>query len=190
MAVLLWGMSVVVGCRPQAPDVTRLPRVEVPFTGITDGRNEAATPVPEPEDQAGATPQVVPDLPDPKPGRYEHFFDYELEFNQGNISVLSASPRTTQHPTFVDRRMGRFAFELFVGDHLLERVRFDFPLLGATTNDEPDDFEAGLTSRSTVVIPSHERATWARILDRKTRKTHPVDWPPGAGSSTGGTSGQ
>ena len=165
-------------CRPEAPDLKRLPRVEVPFTGITDGSNPTATPVPEPVEPGPPPDEVVEDLPDPAAELHSLFVEYELQFSHGTVSVLSSKRFRTAQPTAADRMMGRFAFELFVGHTLLERVRFDFPLLGASTRKGQDPLEQGLTAQARVVVPLHERATVARVLDRKTRKVYPVPWPP------------
>ncbi len=175
-------LLLLAACRPQAPKLKSLPRLEVPFDGVTDGKNPAAEPVPEaraqPEEEPA--PAVNSDLPDPKGQSYESFFRYTLQFAQGDVSVLSTKSVAMKHPTTAPRKMGRFAVELFVGSELLERVRFDFPLLGAARAGEEDPIEKGLTTQMELLVPLVERATWARVLDRKTRKTYPLSWPPGS----------
>lgn len=183
----------LVGCQPKAPDMTRMPRFEVPFDGITDGSNPHATTVPEKQAQEqlparkteqpkdSQTDRVLDssaDLPDPPAASYSEFVSYELQFSRGEVSVLSAKSFRPRNAMQAERRMGRFAFELFVGHELLERVRFDFPLLGATTASELDPLESGLTTQTTVQLPYVMRATTARILDRKSRRVIEVVWPP------------
>lgn len=177
-------LLVLIGCRPEAPDPKQLPRVEVPFSGFTDGSNRRATPVPAPAVSAApavATPsEGVGDLPDPPAAHYLDFIEYELQFVRGDVRVLGERKVRYKQPVAAERRMGRFALELFVGDELLERVRFDFPLLGAGALGGDDSIEHGLTSRATVRVPLVERARRAQLLDRKTRKVVAVSWPPGS----------
>jgi hypothetical protein len=73
---------------------------------------------------------------------------------------------------------------------LLERIRFDFPLLGAGAPEENDALEGGLTTETKVRIPWSDRANHARILDRKTRKSVEIPWPPEQASETGDSSDQ
>lgn len=185
IVLLLMHGALLLGCQPKAPDMTSMPRFVVPFDGVTDGSNPHAEPVPQPKKTA-TEPAVVPeaqlakaaDLPDPPAASYSEFIHYELQFSRGEVIVLSVESFRPQNPMMAERRMGRFAFELFVGPELLERVRFDFPLLGATTQTEPDPLESGLTSQIQVQIPNVIRATSARVLDRKTRRVVELAWPP------------
>jgi hypothetical protein len=88
-------------------------------------------------------------------------------------------------PTPTARMMGRFAVELYVGHELIDRVRFNFPLLGAgdfgedaTRWDAPPSFERGLSAGAAVMIPHSERATRAMVVDRATGRRWPIAWPP------------
>ena len=187
IVALTLSFGLPLSCRPKAPDMTSMPRFVVPFDGLTDGSNPHAEAVPEPN-QATTAPEPVPatqlattaDLPDPPAASYSEFVHYELQFSRGDVSVLSVESFRPQNPMIAERRMGRFAFELFVGSELLERVRFDFPLLGATTQHETDPLESGLTTQVRVQIPNVLRATTARVLDRKTRRVVEIAWPPQA----------
>jgi hypothetical protein len=80
--------------------------------------------------------------------------------------------------------MGRFAIELYVGKQLLDRVRFDFPLLGADDFaggsrrwDSPPSFERNLSTQAAVMIPHSERATRAILVDRATGQAWMLPWP-------------
>ena len=81
--------------------------------------------------------------------------------------------------------MGRFALELFEGPALIERVRFDFPLLGAP---EPGDgggasapsFTQKLRTRIGVVFPATPRGTRLELWDRATNRRWSLPWPPSA----------
>lgn len=86
------------------------------------------------------------------------------------------------------RRIGRFAFELWLGAELIERIRFDFPLLAAevprqgqrrSLHEEPS-FAPGARVSRRLQVPASARATRAQILDRATGRATPLPWPPRA----------
>jgi hypothetical protein len=82
--------------------------------------------------------------------------------------------------------MGRFAFELWIGRELIDRVRFDFPMTSADPApserkrplDEPPTFSAGADVDRTILVPATPRATRAVLVDRGTQKTTELPWPP------------
>jgi hypothetical protein len=81
--------------------------------------------------------------------------------------------------------MGRFAVELWVGSELVDRVRFDFPLLAAEgpppKKRRPLDDPPSLTGgplRTTVLVPAAWRARRALLVDRATNTETELDWPP------------
>jgi hypothetical protein len=84
--------------------------------------------------------------------------------------------------------MGRFAIELWIGRELIERVRFDFPLLaaedkpkaGAKHAGEMPNFAAATRVSQSVLVPASRRATRALLIDRATGKTEALPWPPDA----------
>lgn len=123
--------------------------------------------------------------PDPPPLKTKHQYELGLLYRHGEIRLTSV--RAVELPKAVEtaRRMGRFAVELYVGQELVERVRFDFPLLGADEfagqkrpQDAPPSFEKKLTTRTTIRVPHSERATKARLVDRATGKVVELPWPP------------
>jgi hypothetical protein len=175
--------AVSLGCNRQKPDFGTLPRVIVPF-GETASEPAEAQAIPQPSKDAPVKPQdeeqVSVDAADPPPLVTKEQIDFVFKFDKGAISVLSFERKMLALKTPTDRRVGRFAFELFIGSTLLERVRFDFPLLGAGTPQEEDALEGGLTTQTNVRIPWSERANRARILDRKTRNSVEIVWPPEA----------
>jgi hypothetical protein len=80
--------------------------------------------------------------------------------------------------------MGRFAVELYIGKELIDRVRFDFPLLGADELaggerkwDSPPSFERKLSTTAAVMIPHSERATRVVLVDRASGRVWPLPWP-------------
>lgn len=88
------------------------------------------------------------------------------------------------HPT--PRVMGRFALELFEGPTLIERARFNFPMLGAPEAPDagwktPPRFEPGLKTRIGVFFPATRRGTRLELWDRATDRRWPLPWPPKEG---------
>ena len=136
--------------------------------------------------QPGASPEPSAkrhDLPDPQPLVEVQHFEYVVRYRRGTLSVVSVRPVRTERPVATARRMGRFAFELWIGRELIDRVRFDFPLLAAApAPDDPDaqkpNLAAGADVEQTIVVPASDRATYARILDRASGKEVVVPWPP------------
>lgn len=149
------------------------------------------------EDEAPVSPPAAPrptqapaprhDLPDPAPLESAVHWEYRLRIHEGVVSVQSVQRRVFQRPVATPRNMGRFAIELWIGRELIERVRFDFPLLGtespvgdqASIHEAPR-FEPGLEAERTVLVPSSDRATRAQLVDRATGKVQPLPWPPDA----------
>jgi hypothetical protein len=78
--------------------------------------------------------------------------------------------------------IGRFAIELWRGVELVERVRFDFPLLGASdpsgSTRNGINMELGLETERDVWVPLLREATRAQIVDRKTGDIVNLSWPP------------
>jgi hypothetical protein len=86
--------------------------------------------------------------------------------------------------------MGRFAIELFEGPTLIERVRFDFPLLGAGEDPDggwraPPQIERKLTTRIGVVFPATNRGTRLELWDRATNRRWSLPWPIEEGRAEG-----
>ena len=91
-------------------------------------------------------------------------------------------------PTEGVRRTGRFALELWQADVLVERVRFDFPLLAAETPNagplkplRPEPlFAPGAEVSTKVSVPAVVNTTHAVIVDRTTHEATTLPWPPTA----------
>lgn len=176
------------------------PGVVIPTTlgeGTPRPRPERGTP-----DATSATESAAPPAPpapkggppDPEPLRTADQWEYELAFSQGKVSVASVSARHFKAPVVTARRFGRFAIELWIGNELVERVRFDFPGLALETPPAsgarkpiytPVDLARGANVRQRVLVPAAPRARRAVLVDRATGDTQPLPWPPSAGPSTG-----
>ncbi len=169
----LCALSLCAACSAKKADFGTLPVVSVPIE-----KQPEQDPTLFRDDVHHALPRETSDPPDPPPLRTRDHYDFIVEFNKGKFGVVSVKERRFAQPQSSARRMGRFAFELWSGAQLVERVRFDFPLLGASDDKQQDPLGAGLSSKAKVRIPASARASRARILDRKTREEVDVPWPP------------
>jgi hypothetical protein len=134
---------------------------------------------------AGAAGAPAAALPDPEPLLSSQQWEYELAYVKGTASVKSVRPVALKQPVPTARRMGRFAFELWIGKELVDRVRFDFPLLGADAPEtrprplhEDPRFAPGAETSRRILVPASDRATRAVIVDRQTGDLTEVPWPP------------
>lgn len=129
----------------------------------------------------GGTLSKIPPDPPPMVERKQWVFD--LRYAKGDIFFLGVHPVDLGAPQPTPRAMGRFAIELFEGPTLIERVRFDFPFLGA--GELPPDggpytprFEPKVTSRIGVMFPATTRGTRLELWDRASDQRWPLPWPP------------
>lgn len=121
--------------------------------------------------------------PDPSPLVEREQWVFDLRWDRGDVWLVGVSPLQLPAPQATPRAMGRFALELFEGPALVERVRFDFPLLGS-----PDPVDAGRTAppsltrklrtRIGVVFPATGRGTRLELWDRATDRRWSLAWPP------------
>ena len=125
-------------------------------------------------------------LPDPQPLSERAQWSYPVLYDRGTIRVGDPEPMCLPRPQPTPRRMGRFAFELWLGRELIDRVRFDFPLLATEEPPagprrplrETPRFAPGAHVSVTLRVPASERAATARIFDRATGESIAVPWPP------------
>jgi hypothetical protein len=128
------------------------------------------------------------DLPDPPALSQRALWSFPVAYDRGVLRVGEPGFKCLDKPQATGRRIGRFAFELWLGRELIERLRFDFPLLATETPRtgprkplrEVPSFAPGARVSVTLDVPASERATAARILDRATGATVAVPWPPHA----------
>jgi hypothetical protein len=133
--------------------------------------------------------------PDPEPLSSRAWWAYDVRYDRGAIEPGSPVPQCLAQPASSVRRMGRFAFELWIGPELVERIRFDFPLLAGEPprsgsrrplREEPS-FAPGARVSTRILVPASPRATRAQILDRATGQTLPVPWPPASSANATGS---
>ncbi len=131
-------------------------------------------------------PRAAP--PDPLPLSLAEQWEYTLRYANAEVSVERTRKLIYPKPVVTERRMGRFAIELWIGRELIDRVRFDFPLLGAeelpsgkrTPLHEPPSLLAGADVSLAVRVPASPRATRAVLVDRATGAERELPWPPDA----------
>ena len=115
-------------------------------------------------------------------------WSYPVAYERGAVLVSTPELICLQRPQATARRIGRFAFELWLGRELIDRVRFDFPLLAGEEPasgsrrpiQETPRFAPGARVSVMLRVPASERANRARILDRATGEVIDVTWPPRA----------
>ncbi|MFO0678942.1 MAG: hypothetical protein U0169_20610 [Polyangiaceae bacterium] len=123
--------------------------------------------------------------PDPPPLVTSEDWVFDLKWDRGEVSLLGVKRVKKEKPEATPRVMGRFALELFEGPTLVERVRFDFPGLGAPLLDPADagifptpSLDTKLTTRIGVKFPATRRGTRLELWDRATDRRYPLPWPP------------
>jgi hypothetical protein len=160
---------------------------------IAEGKGDGpatADPAVSPSAVLPPEPAPPPDHspPDPEPLRSANQVEYTFTYEAGALRVESVRLLQLAQPLVTARKMGRFAIELWVGNELIDRVRFDFPFLAvedpkpATRRrslQEPQSL-AGGTLRATVLVPNTARPRRAVLLDRATHQHHALPWPPAA----------
>ena len=177
--------------------LTAVPVVAVAFAALlglaasagsasADGRDSGAADAGAPR-EAGFVITKTP--PDPPAMSERQQWVFDLRWNRGDIYLVEIHKIDMGEPHVTPRVMGRFALELFEGPTLIERVRFDFPMLGAP---EPADagyksvprFEGKLRTRIGVLFPATRRGTKLELWDRATNVRMPLPWPPAEGPAS------
>lgn len=155
-----------------APEIRDLPRLEARF-GAAPEEPQQPEQKSQPPDK---TVERAAQVPDPAPTRTRAFVRMNLKFESGRASLVLAVPVELNEETAAARRFGRFALEAMEGERLVERVRFDFPLL-APTDKESRAFEQGLTTKTTVLFPDLSDRTELFLVDGETGSRERFPWP-------------
>jgi hypothetical protein len=163
--------------------------VLLPQWPASNMNGDAAAPAPP-----GAPPFVVSkNAPDPQAMVTKSQWVFDLRWDKGQIYLLAVHALELPAPQATPRVMGRFAMELYEGPTLIERARFDFPMLGGGegTTPQPDaggrrtvddlnrvSFDQKLVTRIGVIFPQTRRGTRLDLVDRATGTRLKVPWPP------------
>lgn len=124
-------------------------------------------------------PRYVP--PDPQPLVEKMQWVFDLRWDRGEVFLLGVHALELPAAQATPRAVGRFAMELYEGATLVERVRFDFPMLGAGELDGGIRFAPRLTTRIGVMFPATKRGTKLELWDRSTGRRRTLPWPPAEG---------
>ena len=133
---------------------------------------------------SGPSPAIGPAPADPPPLVERGRWVFDLRWDRGAVWLLGATRLDLAAPQPTPRAMGRFALELYEGLALIERVRFDFPLLAVP--DAPSPGQVGvsphwtpkLRTRIGVIFPATRRGTRLELSDRATGERWSLPWPP------------
>ncbi len=137
-----------------------------------------------PKDAGSPDATVVKRIPpDPPPMNEREQWVFDLRWDRGEVYLVGTHKIDMGQPHPTPRVMGRFALELYEGPTLIERVRFDFPMLGV---EEPADaglqtpprFEPKLKTRIGVLFPATKRGTKLELWDRARDVRWNLPWPP------------
>jgi hypothetical protein len=105
---------------------------------------------------------------------------FDLRWDSGDVWLLGVRLEDLPSPQATPRAMGRFAIELYEGPVVIERVRFDFPLLGAWEPDAGLSLSRRLRTAIGVYVPVTARGTRLLLVDRATSNRWELPWPPQA----------
>jgi hypothetical protein len=103
---------------------------------------------------------------------------FDLRWDSGDVWLLGVRIEELPNPRATPRAMGRFAIELYEGPTVIERVRFDFPLLGAAEPDAGVSLSRRLRTSIGVYVPVTSRGTRLLLVDRATSSRWELPWPP------------
>ena len=116
--------------------------------------------------------------PDPAPLVTKERWLFDLRYQQGVPRLVAVTRADLPVPATTSRVFGRFAIELYEGAALVERVRFDFPMLTQPHEGPGIDLERKLSTRIGVYFPRTARGTQLSLWDRATERRWSLPWPP------------
>jgi hypothetical protein len=118
---------------------------------------------------------------DPPASMTRRKWAYDVRLKGGSLSAAAPTSIDRGRAVATPRFLGRFAIELYVGSLLLERVRFNLPLVDdgpAADGEAAPTLSPKLTTHRVVEVPDLERATRAELVDSATGKRQRLVWPP------------
>jgi hypothetical protein len=185
----LLALGCAVACTAARYNNTEGPGVTLP-AHFAEGSEQAGKDV---DGGADAAPAAAPhrptgSLPDPKALHEARQWEYDVVYDRGKVRVKGVRLLTYSTAVPSQRHMGRYAIELWIGRELVDRIRFDFPLLGAEEVPggkrkplhAPPSFAEGAVVSRKVLVPASRRATRAVLVDRATGEQQVLPWPPEA----------
>jgi hypothetical protein len=132
--------------------------------------------------------------PDPPPRASLKQWIFDIEVEKGRVRIDKIRTVTLKKPRSTLRVMGRYAIELYIGNELLDRIRFNVPIAGDGPREGKGPFSRPrfdqVNASLMVRIADNPRATYGQLVDRATEKVTRFSWPPEpAGSSADAGSG-
>ncbi len=130
-----------------------------------------------------AEPPKAGYVPDPPSVSSKKHWVIDIPVRQGKPSFAVVRSVDLSKPEPTARVMGRFAVEFWIGKELLDRVRFDVPLLEDPTkrkNRRLGSPEFAVNTRLSVRLADNGRATSVLLVDRATGEVQAYAWPPGS----------
>ena len=126
---------------------------------------------------------------DPPPLTEKTQWVFDLRYDKGDLYLLMVRKVDMPAPMTTPRASGRFALELTEHGALVERVRFDFPLMAVPDDDAGVQMLAKLRTRIGVFFPATKRGDKLELVDRANGQRYVMPWPPreGVQSPDGGT---
>jgi hypothetical protein len=124
--------------------------------------------------------------PDPPAHATKKQWSLSIAARDGKVSAERATASTLAQPSESPRVMGRFALELYIGPELLDRVRFNVPLMGdgpvehSTKRSYHNPDTDKVTTRLAVRVADSPRAAYLVLVDRVTEERQRFEWPPAA----------
>lgn len=133
-----------------------------------------------------AEPSKAGFSPDPPARASKKQWTVDITARAGKVSAERAASSLLKQPAESPRVVGRFALELYVGPELLDRVRFNVPLMGNgpvehSTKRAYHDPDTNLVTTSLKVrLADNPRAAYLVLVDRVTEERTRFEWPPSA----------
>ena len=122
-------------------------------------------------------------VPDPPGIASKKHWTFEVQVRQGKPALGKVQEVALANPSTTARVLGRFAIEFWIGKELLDRVRFDVPLLEDPAKKRDRRLGApqfSVNTRLSVRMADTARATSVLLVDRATGETQHYAWPPSA----------
>jgi hypothetical protein len=121
--------------------------------------------------------------PDPPAHASRTQWMFELSAHDGLLGIERVKQATVDKPAESPRVVGRYALELYIGPELLDRVRFNVPLMGGEAtvgnrNNLPKPRFDQVSAQVSVRMADNPRAAYLLLVDRQTGDTQKLFWPP------------
>ncbi|MGZ3452504.1 MAG: hypothetical protein ACXVEF_23045 [Polyangiales bacterium] len=155
-----------------SPDAALPPKDALPLDAKPgDAAPKKPDALPPPNDAGKPIP------PDPTPLAADAIYVMSVRWNKATHTIDKGRREKLPKSDSLPRHLGRFAAELYSGPDLVERLRFDFPLIEDDTA-LGDTYAKGLNVTVEVKIPDSVRPNKLQIWDRATDRRWTFPYPP------------